>query len=573
MLAPKVWFMTAPPWRPTQALLFRSRSVQCLSENHVTRLAHSDTLPPLPLFATAFRQAESQAEPSPLAVVDTEGSWTYTTLRRDVESVRHRLTTTHEEDLQEARVAFLCPNSYAYVVTQWAIWAAGGIAVPLSPLHPPAELDYFIQDSQADTLVYHPALKDQVQRLTRDTLGGKLELLDIQEVMQQARAKRVKATTDTSLGFHLSPERRAMIVYTSGTTGRPKGVVSTHSMIQHQVDCLISAWGWSAQDRIHHVLPLHHVHGVINALNCGLASGATVEMAPRFDANQVWRRWMDPRQNLTLFTAVPAIYSKLIHAYDAMDPVQQSRARSACRQFRLMMSGSSALPSPLLRRWREISGHTLLERYGMSEIGMALSNPATDPALRREGCVGAPLPGVQVRLIDDQQRDITYQPDTPGELLVAGPNVFKEYWNRPQATREAFIDQVWFKTGDTAAHDATGVWRILGRNSQDILKSGGYKISALEIERELLSHPSIADVAVVGAPDEILGQVVAAVVKLASDVESRQLTPDTIQTWCKTRLARYKIPRRYIMLTDDEIPRNAMGKINKKNLVRQFFTT
>ncbi|KAJ1950320.1 hypothetical protein IWQ62_006587, partial [Dispira parvispora] len=171
MLALKVGFLATPHWRPTQALLFRGKNIQWLPRSNVIRLSHSNSTPPLPLFTAAFRQAESQVEPSPLAVVDVDGSWTYGNLRRDVESVRRRLTNTHGGDLQEARVAFLCPNSYAYVVTQWAIWAAGGIAVPLSPLHPPAELDYFIQDSQADTLVYHPALKDRVQGLTHETVG------------------------------------------------------------------------------------------------------------------------------------------------------------------------------------------------------------------------------------------------------------------------------------------------------------------------------------------------------------------------------------------------------------------
>ncbi|KAJ1913345.1 hypothetical protein IWQ60_009255 [Tieghemiomyces parasiticus] len=386
-----------------------------------------------------------------------------------------------------------------------------------------------------------------------------------------------------------------MIIYTSGTTGRPKGVVTTHRNIAAQIGALVNAWGWSPNDRIYHALPLHHIHGIINALNCGLASGATVEMAPKFRADQAWQRWTDPDSPpISLFMAVPAMYSKLLQAYDGMGGPAQDQARAACGQFRLMVSGSSALPQPLFRRWREVSGHTLLERYGMTEIGMALSNPADAPGQRVEGNVGFPLSGVKVRLVDSGGRDITDQPDVSGELLVAGDAVFQEYWNRPDATRAAFLlsddGTRWFKTGDTASvgHDSKsgspatnaslppGYWRILGRNSQDILKSGGYKLSALEIERQLLAHPQVADVAVVGVPDETLGQTVAAIVQVVPPetdsvlMAGTILSPGALVEFCRPRMARYKIPRTWKLSTED-IPRNAMGKVNKKDLVRLYF--
>ncbi|KAJ1982021.1 hypothetical protein H4R35_000471 [Dimargaris xerosporica] len=467
-------------------------------------------------------------------------------------------------DLNEARIAFLCPNGYAYVAAQWAIWAAGGIAVPLSTLHPTQELQYFLTDSQATVLLFHPDHTAKVEALPAD-LQARLQLVDVQKSIALT-----STTAPVPRDLHLAGNRRALIIYTSGTTGQPKGVVSTHRGVQSQVNCLVQAWQWSCRDRIHHVLPLHHVHGVINALNCGMASGATVEFAPRFRAEDIWRRWIDGSQDLTLFMGVPAMYAKLVQAYDRMPKATQIQASDACRQFRLMVSGSSALPSPLYHRWRDISGHTLLERYGMTETGMVLSNPVSDASQRREGSVGYPLPGVQVCLRDDQGSKIQPKLEQPGELLVKGSNLFSEYWNRPEATRNAFTADGWFKTGDSACQAANGSWKILGRNSQDILKSGGYKISALDIERVLLAHPLIRDVTVVGAPDQILGQQVAAVVQVLPE-HSSTVTALSLTAWCQSRLARYQIPRRLKIQTTD-ILRNAMGKVSKKAIAEQFFS-
>ncbi|KAJ1984446.1 hypothetical protein H4R34_000651 [Dimargaris verticillata] len=497
-----------------------------------------------------------------MAIVDPTGNFTYRQLLRDVQTLRYRLSPDGM-DLNEARVAFLCPNGYEYVVAQWAIWAAGGIAVPLSTLHPVQELQYFLEDAQATVLLFHPDHAATVEALPAN-LQARLQLMDVQQSIALA-----STTAAVPRDLHLSGHRRALIIYTSGTTGKPKGVVSSHCGVQNQVDCLVQAWQWSSHDRIHHALPLHHVHGVINALNCGLASGATVEFASRFRAEDVWRRWIDGPQDLTLFMGVPAMYAKLAQAYDRMPKATQVQASKACRQFRLMVSGSSALPSPLYHRWRDISGHTLLERYGMTETGMVLSNPALDASQRREGSVGYPLPGVQVCLMDDQGQTILPKPDQPGELLVKGGNLFREYWSRPEATRKAFTADGWFKTGDSACQATNGSWRILGRNSQDILKSGGYKISALDIERELLAHPLIRDVAVVGAPDQVLGQQVAAVVQVLPE-HCSTVTSLSLEAWCQPRLARYQTPRRFKILTTD-IPRNAMGKVSKKAMVEHFF--
>jgi malonyl-CoA/methylmalonyl-CoA synthetase len=348
-----------------------------------------------------------------------------------------------------------------------------------------------------------------------------------------------------------------MIIYTSGTTGRPKGVVSTHQIIGAQISSLVSAWGWSPFDRLLLVLPLHHVHGIINGLGCALAVRATCEMPPSFDAEQVWERLASG--DITVFTAVPTIYHRLIASWDAAPPPVRQLRSEGVRRLRLMMSGSAALPIQTLERWREISGHTLLERYGMTEIGMALANPLDGE--RRPGCVGVPLPGVEVRLIGEDGIDVPE--GTAGELEVRGPAVFLEYWQRPDETRAALRDG-WFRTGDMAIVEG-GSYRLLGRTSVDIIKTGGFKVSALEIEEVLRGHPAIAECAVVGIGDAEWGERVAAAVELQPHAS---LSLDDLQEWARARLAPYKVPR--ALRPVEALPRNAMGKVTKPEVAGLF---
>jgi malonyl-CoA/methylmalonyl-CoA synthetase len=348
-----------------------------------------------------------------------------------------------------------------------------------------------------------------------------------------------------------------MMVYTSGTTGRPKGVVTTHASLECQVSCLIEAWGWVADDRILLVLPLHHVHGIVNVLACALWAGATCEMLPAFDAEAVWDRLGSGR--LTLFMAVPTIYRKLIAAWEAAPAGRQRTWSEGAARLRLMVSGSAALPVQTLERWRAITGQTLLERYGMTEIGMALSHPLVGE--RRPGSVGNPLPGVQVRLVDEGGTPVPV--GTPGEIEVRGGNLFLEYWGRPEATRDAFRDG-WFRTGDVAVVEA-GAYRILGRTSVDIIKTGGYKVSALEIEEVLRTHPAILECAVVGVADAEWGERVAAAVELRA---GGSLELESLKRWSRERLAPYKIPRALRVVA--ALPRNAMGKVTKPDVAALF---
>ena len=459
--------------------------------------------------------------------------------------------TGGRDDLREARVAFLVPPSFAYVVVSRGIWLAGGVAVPLAVSHPPAELEHAVRDSGASIVVGGGRQADALEAIaasagarfirTADLLAGDETRGQVWDCTDEGARPRVGTTIGAIAD--LTPERRAMILYTSGTTGRPKGVVITHANYRAQVASLIEAWEWTRDDRALLVLPLHHVHGIVNVLGCALDAGAACEILPQFEPEAAWARLASGE--MTVFSAVPTIYRRLIQSFDAA-PSDLQRARAAgCRRVRLMMSGSAALPVQTLERWREISGHTLLERYGMTETGMILSNPLHGE--RRPGFVGTPLPGVETRIVD-------------GEIDVRGPGVFHEYWNRPDETRDAFRDG-WFRTGDVAStpEDAGGAVRLLGRTSVDIIKTGGYKVSALEIEAVIRDHPSVADCAVVGVPDEEWGERVSASVELR---DGSSLTLDELQSWTKARLAPYKVPKELHVVR--ALPRNAMGKVIKK---------
>ena len=449
------------------------------------------------------------------------------------------------DDLNQTRVAFLVAPGFAYAAIQRGIWRAGGVAVPLAVSHPPAELEYVVRDADASVVVADASMSGVGKVLART-----------------ARARFVLA--EDALGAepfeglpHLRSDNRALIIYTSGTTGRPKGAVTTHQMIGAQISSLISAWRWTPSDRLLLVLPLHHVHGIINGLGCALAIRATCEMLYPFDAARVWQRLASGE--VTVFTAVPTIYHRLIGAWDSAPPQTQREWSEGVRRLRLMMSGSAALPVQVLERWREITGHTLLERYGMTEIGMALSNPLSGD--RRAGFVGTPLPGVDVRLVDEQGVEVV--PGSPGELEVRGPNVFLEYWRRPEETAQAFAGD-WFRTGDLAVLEH-GSYRLLGRLSVDIIKTGGFKVSALEIEEVLRTHPCIAECAVVGVADDEWGERVSAAVELR---DGASLSLADLQTWAKPLLAPYKIPRDLRPLA--ALPRNAMGKVTKPEVAALF---
>ena len=490
-----------------------------------------------------FSRAEGHGDR--IAVVAPEGVFTYRDLLTTSARVATRLLAGRD-DLEEARVCYLVPPGWDYAAVQWGIWRAGGMAVPLAVSHPPAELAYVLDDAEPEVVVAHPSLLDRVAGVAAER---GLTVLQTPALLREGPTGQMP---------DLAPARRAMMLYTSGTTGRPKGVVTTHGNNQSQVEALVEAWGWSPSDHILLHLPLHHVHGIINVLTCALWSGAVCQVLPGFDAVEVWERIA--RGDLTLYMAVPTVYRRLIDAWEGADEATRTRWSDGAKKLRLMVSGSAALPVPTLERWEELTGQRLLERYGMTEIGMGLSNPLHGE--RRPGHVGTPLPGQEVRLVDDG--GIPVPEGESGQIQVRGPAVFGEYWRRPEATAEAFTEDGWFRTGDRAVV-SDGAYRILGRESVDILKTGGEKVSALEIEDVLRAHPGVADCAVVGVPDPAWGERVCAAVVPGGGALPE---PDELRAFAKERLAPYKVPKDFLVV--DGLPRNAMGKVTKP-AVRELF--
>jgi len=279
-----------------------------------------------------------------------------------------------------------------------------------------------------------------------------------------------------------------------------------------------------------------------------------VHLFARFDIPKISEQIVAGTYNV--FMAVPTIYVKLIQYFDSIDPAEAQKICAGFKPMRLNISGSAACPVKLFEQWKDLTGQVLLERYGMTEIGMGLSNPYYDE--RRAGHVGQPLPGVEAQLFDEDDNPVSEE-NTPGEIRIKGDNVFLEYWNNEKATIESFKDG-WFCTGDVAVID-DGYYRIMGRSSIDIIKSGGYKLSALEIEGTLLTHDDITEVAIIGVEDETWGESVMAFITLrdGASLEYRDL-----KSWCDGRMSSYKIPKAIRIM--DALPRNAMGKVPKQEL-------
>jgi len=474
------------------------------------------------------------------ALIDGDARYSYAEVNRRIDRLASGLLGG-KDDLQEERIAFFIPASLDYVTTMHGVWRAGGIAVPLNVASAVAELDHYLSCANVTRLIANGAYQDSLRELCASL---DIELLSVDEVLaNEARSLPV-----------VNQDRRAMMLFTSGTTNKPKGVVSTHRTINAQITTLIEAWAWTQDDAIPLFLPLHHIHGIVNILSCGLWAGATVHLFAKFDIPKITAEIVAGTYNL--FMAVPTIYVKLIQYFDSIEPADAQKICDGFQPMRLNISGSAACPVKLFNQWQDLTGQVLLERYGMTEIGMGLSNPYDGE--RRAGHVGQPLPGVDAQLFDEDDNAIT-QDNIPGEIRIRGDNVFLEYWGNEAATKESFKDG-WFCTGDVAVIE-DGYYRILGRSSIDIIKSGGYKLSALEIEDVLLTHDDISEVAVIGVEDETWGESVLAVIAVK---DGASLEYDDLKKWCDGKMSPYKIPKAIKLL--DALPRNAMGKVTKSSL-------
>jgi malonyl-CoA/methylmalonyl-CoA synthetase len=493
-------------------------------------------MPSLPYLDRGLRR------PQQTAIVDSQGSWSYGELGERTQAVAGRLG-----GLRGERVGLFLDRTREAAALVLGVLQAGGVAVPLSLRATPREHAYQLLDAGISKVVVDPAF----EAVLRETLAESGPKGGTPEVIRAAALLAGSGAPDFAPP---APEAPAVILYTSGTTGQPKGVVHTHASLAHQADVLFKAWEWGSEDRLLHVLPLHHVHGLINGLLGALWAGAEVGFRKSFQPEEVWE--LMASREATVFYAVPTLYHHLIESWGRAEPGTQRSWAAGAGALRLAVSGSAALPTGLWTRWREITGQALLERYGMTEVGMALSNPYAGE--RRAGTVGQALPGMDVRIVAENGVDAPE--GTPGEIWVRGGSLFKEYWNRPEATRESFRDG-YFLTGDVAEWDR-GYVRIRGRASVDIIKSAAYKISALEVEGVLLEHAAIREAAVVGQPDPEWGEVVTAFVTLHP---GQSVTIEGLREFCRDKLASYKIPRRLRVL--ENLPRNAMGKVTKPALL------
>ena len=496
-----------------------------------------------------FEQAKKQS--NKIAIYADSKTFTYEQLINESLTLAHHLLADNN-DMSEARVAFMVNPGFNYVKSLWAIWQAGGVAVPLCITHPLPSLEYVLEDTGASTLILSREYLTVLQPYIDQSNIITIIIDDFENDFEESNHNNTGHLPNIDLA------RMALILYTSGTTNKPKGVVTTHENIKAQVTTLISAWEWTSNDNTICVLPLHHVHGIINVVSCSLWAGASCTFIAQFSPKTIFE--LMEANSLNVFMSVPTIYFKLMTYLESITENERAHLRQLMSGFRLMVCGSAALPITVMEKWEQFSGQRLLERYGMTELAMAISNPYHGE--RKAGYVGKPLPGVNIKLVNEQYEEVPV--GEPGEIIVSGKNVFKEYWNKPEATSESFTKDGWFKTGDIAIIE-NGYYRIMGRNSVDIIKSGGYKISALEIEEVLREHELIVDCAVVGINDEEWGELIVAAI-VCSDMDA--FDEKAISDWLVQKMASYKKPRKYLLLSD--LPRNAMGKV-VKNEVKKLF--
>ncbi|HET7085834.1 MAG TPA: malonyl-CoA synthase [Rhizomicrobium sp.] len=442
------------------------------------------------------------------------------------------------------RVAVQAEKSATVLILYLACLRAGAVYLPLNTGYTPHELAYFVQDAEPRLFVCAEQNRQKIEAalpvldfltVSDDGSSGSL-------VAEAARAPRDFA--DAAVGM----EELASILYTSGTTGRSKGAMLSHGNLHSNAESLKQAWEFSASDVLLHALPIFHIHGLFVASNVSLLSGASMLFLPKFDPDAVF----GALPQTTVMMGVPTFYTRLL---------KDSRLNpDSTRHMRLFISGSAPLLAETHRQWQAMTGHALLERYGMTETGMNTSNPYR--GRRIPGSVGLPLPGVELRIADGEGHPLAG--GEIGMIEVRGPNVFKGYWKLPEKTREEFRQDGFFITGDLGSRDADGYVRIVGRG-KDLIITGGLNVYPSEVESLLDQIPGVEEAAVVGLPHEDFGEGVTAFLVLKPDTV---LTEAEILESLRERLARFKQPKRVIFV--EQLPRNTMGKVQKSLLREEY---
>lgn len=451
------------------------------------------------------------------------------------------------------RVAFFGGSTIALLTALTGHLRAGFVHVPINTRYRGAEISHILEDTDPAALVAErgsaaleaaDALGSRAQRVIIGSTGG--DGLDFDALLAAHGAGASPAPP--------APDALAMLIYTSGTTGRSKGVELSHRALIANLGATTGLWRWTEADRLVLALPLFHVHGLGLGVLGTLLNCMTTRVLPRFSAADVVAAMA---AGGTIFMGVPTMHNRLLAHLDG-HPEDAAKLSNA----RLFTSGSAALPAAVHQRFEALTGTRILERYGMSETGFTLSNPYRGE--RRAGTVGFPVPGYEVELRGDDGGPVG--PGETGEIHVRGDGLLTRYWRRPDATAEAFTPDGFFRTGDVATRDDDGYFRIVGRKSVDVIKSGGFKLSAREIEEVLEAHADVAEAAVIGTPDPEWGEAICAAVVLRETANAAVV--QDLTGWVGERLAAYKRPRRVVAVP--ALPRNALGKLQKHRLKGLF---
>ncbi|WP_119289069.1 malonate--CoA ligase [Azohydromonas sediminis] len=444
-----------------------------------------------------------------------------------------------------SRIAAQVDKSVEAMMLYLAVLRAGHVYLPLNTAYQAGEIEYFVGNAEPAVVVCAKRNFGWVSRIAFN--AGVKHVYTLDDDRSGTLLDRAASQPDTHEPAVAQADDLAVIIYTSGTTGRSKGAMLTHENLRSNARVLKDYWGWQPGDVLIHALPIFHVHGLFVAIHGALLNGSPMIWFGRFDPKAVVARLPDA----TVFMGVPTLYVRMLG--------ESALTREQCAHMRLFVSGSAPLLIETFNAWRERTGHTILERYGMSETVMLTSNPYRPESARRGGTVGFPLPGVQLRIRDDKGRPVPT--GEVGHIEVKGPNVFKGYWRMPEKTADDFTDDLWFKTGDVGKIDADGYVTIVGR-SKDLVITGGYNVYPAEVEALINELPGVAESAVIGVPHPDFGEGVVAVVVPRPGAA---LDPDGIVATLKTKIAGYKVPKRVVVVP--ELPRNQMGKV-QKNVLR-----
>ena len=452
-----------------------------------------------------------------------------------------------------ARIAVQVEKSVEALVLYLATLRAGFVFLPLNTAYQSAEIEYFIGNAEPAVVVCSSANFGWVSKIAFK--AGTLNVFTLDDDRSGSLLDRAAHCSDRHEVALRQPDDMAAILYTSGTTGRSKGAMLSHGNLLSNAQVLKDYWGWRTReeggDVLIHALPIFHVHGLFVAIHGALINGSKMIWLSKFDPKKV----IEKLPQATVFMGVPTLYVRLL--------AEPGLTVQACRHMRLFIAGSAPLLIETFREWQSRTGHTILERYGMSETAMLTSNPYQGGE-RRGGTVGFALPGVSLRVQDDESQGLPA--GEIGNIQVRGPNVFQGYWRMPEKTAEEFTDDGYFKTGDVGKMDADGYITIVGR-SKDLIISGGYNVYPAEIEGFINELHGVAESAVVGVPHPDFGEVGVAVV-----IARPGATPDSVQIVAemKSKMANFKVPKQCFVVS--ELPRNAMGKV-QKNILREQYKT